>query len=111
MNKKIFARLKTKAASLGFNVDELKGIAAAIANNLDSEEAKDEDIDAQIDAVLPLLKVGHVQAQRIIKASKTTPAATGNDDEYGASVTGNKSQKTDEKPNEKTKAPPNGQKP
>ncbi|MDR2928693.1 MAG: hypothetical protein LBV41_10940 [Cytophagaceae bacterium] len=97
MKKKIFARLKTKAASFGFNRDELTGIAANIADNFDSEEATDEDIDAQIDAVMPLLKVGQQQAQRVIKASKTTPTANGNDDvDNNASVTEKNQKETDD---------------
>ena len=96
MDKKILARLKTKAASFGFNVDELKGIAAVIAGNLDSEkEATDEDIDAQIDAVLPILKVGQQQAQRIAKSVKTTTEA--GDEEKDTSATDKNQKNTEEK--------------
>jgi hypothetical protein len=97
MKKRIFSRLKTKAASLGFNTEELKGVAAVIADNLDSEEATDEDIDAQIDAVLPLLKVGQQQAQRIAKATKPVPAESGDDDDTDASATDKSPKKTDDK--------------
>ena len=99
MEKKILVRLKTKSASLGFNKEELKGIAAVIAGNLDSkEDATDEDIDAQIDAVLPLLKVGQQQAQRIIKASKPTTTKTGDDeDDDDDSATEKNPKKTDKK--------------
>ena len=95
MKKKIFALLKTKAASLGFNMEELKGVAAVIADNLDSEEATDEEINAQIDAVLPLLKVGQQQAQRIAKAAK--PTATTGDDDDDESATGKNPKETSTK--------------
>lgn len=79
MKKKIFTRLKPKLASLGFNREELMGIAAGIADKLDSDEATDEDIDAEIDAVLPYLKVGQQFATRLSKKPSTTK--TGDEDE------------------------------
>ena len=106
MKQKIFLKLKTKAAQLGFNREELQGIAATIADNLGSEEATDEDIDAQIDAVLPILKVGQQQAQRIAKAAKPTPTKTGDgddddEDENNPTVTEKKpKKKTEEKSDE-----------
>lgn len=78
---KVFKRLKTKAASFGFNREELTGIAAVIADKLDSDDASDEDIDAEIDAVLPYLKVGQQQAQRVIKAKKPAPTTTGDEED------------------------------
>lgn len=82
IKKKVFARLKTKAASFGFNREELHSIAANIADNVDSEEEEptEEEIDAQIDAALPFLKVGQQFAQRVAK-TKTTPTTTGDDDD------------------------------
>lgn len=79
---KVLKRLKPKAASLGFNKKELWGIAEQISDNSDLEEdANDEDIDAAIDAVLPYLKVGQQQANRVVNAKKTTPTPTGDEDE------------------------------
>ena len=94
--EKVLLKLKTRAASLGFNVDELKGIAAVIADNLNSE-ATDEDIDAQIEAVLPYLKVGQQQAQRIIKSAKPAPTTHG-DDDGNASATEKNPKKTEDEP-------------
>lgn len=81
---RIFRKLKTKAASFGFSKEELMSVAATIADKIDSEDASDEDIDAEIDAVLPYLKVGQQQAQRVIKANKPAPTTNGDedDDEY-----------------------------
>lgn len=79
MKTKVFAKLKPKAASLGFSKDELEGIAADIASNLNSEDATDEDIDARIDAALPFLKVAQKAANRAIEDARKK--ATSNPDE------------------------------
>ena len=72
----ILKGLKTKCASFGFNESELKSVAETLCNNLSEEDAKDEEkVNAQIDAVIPLLKVGQQQANRIVTQSKK------NDDE------------------------------
>lgn len=73
--QQVFVKLKLKAKALGFNVKELKGIAAKIADNLTSaEEASDEDvnaeIDTQIDAVLPYLQVSQSFANRVIEENR-----------------------------------------
>ena len=69
--QQVFVKLKLKAKALGFNVRELKGIAAKIADNLTSaDDASEEDvnaeIDSQIDAVLPYLTFGQSQANRLL---------------------------------------------
>lgn len=69
--QQVFMKLKLKAKALGFNVKELKGIAAKIADNLSfAEDASEEDvnaeIDSQIDAVLPYLTFGQSQANRLL---------------------------------------------
>lgn len=79
--KKVFKMLKTKAASFGFSREELMNVAATIADKLDSDDASDEDIDAEIDAVLPYLKVGQQQAQRVIKANKPAPTTSGDEED------------------------------
>lgn len=73
--KLVFNVLKLKSKALGFNKDELEGIAADIANNFElDEEASDEDVNAeiekQIDAVLPFLKIAQKSAQRTIQNFK-----------------------------------------
>lgn len=73
--KLVFNVLKLKSKALGFNKDELEGIAADVANNFElDEEASDEDVNAeiekQIDAVLPFLKIAQKSAQRTIQYFK-----------------------------------------
>lgn len=73
--KLVFNVLKLKSKALGFNKDELEGIAADVANNFElDEEASDEDVNAeiekQIDAVLPFLKIAEKSAQRTIQNFK-----------------------------------------
>jgi hypothetical protein len=100
--QKVAARLKPKVASFGFNEKELQGIAAKIANNLTSEDATDEDIDAQIDAAVPYLQVAQSVSNRVIEENrkkatpKKTEPAEDEDDEDGDS--GKKSKKKDEAP-------------
>lgn len=83
MNKELLVlqALKPKVKAFGFNKNELKGVAAKIANNLTLEEdASEEDIneaiDNAIDAVLPYLEMGQKQANRVINDyKKKTEAA------------------------------------
>lgn len=67
MKEKIFSILKTKIASLGFNEDELKGIAEIISSKLgeDKQDATDEEISTLIDADMPYLKLGQKRADRV----------------------------------------------
>lgn len=62
--------MKPKAVSLGFTEIELQGVAARIADNLGSQDATDEEIDAQIDAVMPFLSLGQTMATRVINKTK-----------------------------------------
>ena len=73
--KQVLFLLKHKAKSLGFSREELEGIAADIANNLELDnESSDEDVNAeiekQIDAVIPFLKIAQKTAQRTIQSFK-----------------------------------------
>ena len=77
MNKEllVFNALKPKVKAFGFNKNELKGVAAKIANNLELDENATEDdineaIDNAIDAVLPYLELGQKQASRVINDYK-----------------------------------------
>lgn len=69
MKHRVLKSLKPKAASLGFNEKELEGVATQIAGTL-QEDASDEQIDTQIEAVLPYLKVSQSAATRIVNAEK-----------------------------------------
>lgn len=69
MNKKerILTALRTKASHLGYSVAELGSVAELVGNNPALlEEATEEEINAQIEAVIPFLKVGQQQASRLL---------------------------------------------
>lgn len=73
--KQVLVILKPKSQALGFSREELEGIAADVANNLElDEEASDEDVNAeiekQVNAVLPYLKIAQKTAQRTIQSFK-----------------------------------------
>lgn len=88
MNKRqqtVMSMLKPKVKAFGFNQKELKSIAAKIANNLKSEEdASDEDVNAEIEAaieaVLPILEFGQSYANRVINDSKKNEEKDDDDD-------------------------------
>lgn len=94
--------LKPKVKAFGFTQKELQGIAAQIADNLTSEEdASDEDVNAEIEknieAVLPILKLGQSYANRVINDSKKNEEEDSNDDSEEEDSKQNKSTKTKEK--------------
>lgn len=98
--------LKLKSKALGFSKDELEGIAADVANNFDlDEEASEEDVNAeiekQVDAVLPFLKIAQKTAQRTIqnfKDSNSDDDPDDNPDDAGIRKTNHKTNDvTDEK--------------
>lgn len=98
----VIVKLKPKVASLGFNRMEIEGVASRIANNL-GEDASDEDIDAEIDAVMPYLELAQTSANRIINKAKGGAAnkpntATGEsrESEEGASKEGAQTKENDE---------------
>lgn len=73
--KQVLVILKPKSKALGFSREELEGIAADVANNLElDEETSDEDVNAeiekQVNAVLPYLKIAQKTAQRTIQSFK-----------------------------------------
>lgn len=90
MNRKqqVLLRLKPRAKALGFNKKELMGIAAEIADNLTStDEASEEDvnaeIDAQIEAVLPYLSFGQSQANRLLDEYRKKQETIDEEEEEG----------------------------
>lgn len=73
--KLVLEILKPKSKALGFNKDELEGVAADIADNLELEDdASDEDVNAKIteavDAAIPYLKLAQKVSNRVIQGSK-----------------------------------------
>ena len=72
--QQVFVKLKLKAKALGFNSKELKGIAAKIADNLESQEdASEEDVNAEIDE--------KIQANRLLDEWKKNHPEAEPDDE------------------------------
>lgn len=69
MKSKILQALKPKTASLGFNKDELDSVADIISGTI-QEDATEEQINAQIEAVIPFLKLSQSAATRIVNAQK-----------------------------------------
>lgn len=66
MIEKLVKLLQTKVASLGYNKKELRGIAQALSNNSKlTEDATDEAIAREIEAIVPYLRFGQQQANRI----------------------------------------------
>ena len=68
----VLAALKPKIASLGFNEDEVKNVANSIVSGLAVDEPTAEDVNARIDAVMPILKVSQSMASRVINKAKET---------------------------------------
>lgn len=69
MKTKVLQALKPKVASLGFTKEELEGVATQLAENI-QEDATEEQINAQIDAVIPYLKLSQSAVTRIVNAKK-----------------------------------------
>lgn len=65
----VLQRLKPKVASLGFSKEELDTVANQIKATL-PEDATEEQIDAAIDAAIPILKVTQSAVNRIVNAKK-----------------------------------------
>lgn len=75
--EKVLQTLKPKAASLGFNENELKVAAEAISSKFENgEDATDEAVNAQIEAVIPFLQLAQSNATRIINAAKPKASKT-----------------------------------
>ena len=70
MKTKVLEDLKPKAASLGFNDEELSSASENIAGTL-KEDATNEEIAAAVDAALPYLKLSQSAANRSIERFKT----------------------------------------
>lgn len=101
--------LKLKSKALGFSKEELEGIAADVANNFElDEEASEEDVNAeiekQVDAVLPFLKIAQKTAQRTIQNFKDSIDDNDDDEPDDTGITKNNHKSTKEEPEEKVPA-------
>ena len=84
--KKVLTVLKTKAKQLGFSYQELKSVAAKIADNLELEDdASDEDVNSAIenavDDAMEFLSVSQSAAQRAIANYKAKHNVPDDDDD------------------------------
>ena len=75
LKKKVFLKLKTGAQAYGYKRDELRSVAAHIADNLKLDEnASEEDVEDAVDnavsSCIPFLKFGQTMATRVINDSK-----------------------------------------
>lgn len=79
MKNRVLVILKPKVASFGLSKEEVESVAAEIANNLASNaDATEEDINGQINSVIPYLKIsqkmfirGTEEAKRKIEKKET----------------------------------------
>ena len=69
MKTKVLQTLKPKVASLGFTKEELESVVETISGTL-QEDASEEQINAQVDAVIPYLKLSQSAVTRIVNAKK-----------------------------------------
>lgn len=98
--KQVLSILKPKCKALGFNSSELEGIAADIADNLElDEEASEEDINekisAEVDSVVPYLKIAQKASNRVIQNYKNNKS---NDDDNGEGKSNKPSEEADKIP-------------
>lgn len=103
------SRLKPKVKAFGFNKKELKGLAAKIAENLEStEDASDEDVNAEIDeaieAVLPFLALGQSYANRLVGEAKKNDGENDDNDEEEDGEDATSSKQTGKSTKKSTKA-------
>jgi hypothetical protein len=72
MQEKVLKTLKPKVVALGFSEEELNEISSNIASGL-NEEATEEEINAMISGVIPILKVSQKAVNRIVNAKQPKP--------------------------------------
>lgn len=100
--KQVLSILKPKCKALGFNLEELEGIAADIADNLEldeeaSEEEINEKISSEVEAVIPYLKIAQKASNRVIQNSKNNKNPESDDNDTIAGQDGVNQEKEEEK--------------
>lgn len=100
--KQVLSILKPKCKALGFNLEELEGIAADIADNLEldeeaSEEEINEKISSEVEAVIPYLKIAQKASNRVIQNSKNNKNPEIDDNGTNAGQDGVNQEKEEEK--------------
>lgn len=101
--KQVLSILKPKCKALGFNLEELEGIAADIADNLElddeaSEDEINEKISSEVDAVIPYLKIAQKASNRVIQNSKNNKNPENDDNDTNAGEDGNHQEKEEKVP-------------
>lgn len=101
--KQVLSILKPKCKALGFNLEELEGIAADIADNLEldeeaSEEEINEKISSEVEAVIPYLKIAQKASNRVIQNSKNNKNPENNDNDKNPSEDGDIQEKEEKVP-------------
>lgn len=105
--EEVLKKLKPKVASFGFSREEVKSIAALVADNLSLEEEATEEevneaIESGISSVLPFLRIGQQMTSRVVNAAKKEKKA---DDDVADDVTKNSSKGDSEEPVKEDVAP------
>lgn len=100
--KQVLSILKPKCKALGVNLEELEGIAADIADNLEldeeaSEEEINEKISSEVEAVIPYLKIAQKASNRVIQNSKNNKNPESDDNGTNAGQDGVDQEKEEEK--------------
>lgn len=100
--KQVLSILKPKCKALGFNLEELEGIAADIADNLEldeesSEEEINEKISSEVEAVIPYLKIAQKASNRVIQNSKNNKNPESDDNDTNDGQDGVNQEKEEEK--------------
>lgn len=100
--KQVLSILKPKCKALGFNLEELEGIAADIADNLEldeeaSEEEINEKISSEVEAVIPYLKIAQKASNRVIQNSKNNKNPESDNNGTNAGQDGVDQEKEEEK--------------
>lgn len=100
--KQVLSILKPKCKALWFNLEELEGIAADIADNLEldeeaSEEEINEKISSEVEAVIPYLKIAQKASNRVIQNSKNNKNPESDDNDTNAGQDGVDQEKEEEK--------------
>lgn len=100
--KQVLSILKPKCKALGFNLEELEGIAADIADNLEldeeaSEEEINEKISSEVEAVIPYLKIAQKASNRVIQNSKNNKNPESDNNDTNAGQDGVDQEKEEEK--------------
>lgn len=100
--KQVLSILKPKCKALGFNLEELEGIAADIADNLEldeeaSEEEINEKISSEVEAVIPYLKIAQKASNRVIQNSKNNKNPESDYNDTNAGQDGVNQEKEEEK--------------